>query len=57
MTELIKTPCVSICGMDNGICVGCGRTTEEVSEWINYTDEQRTTIMERLEKEINELFD
>ena len=54
--EEIQSPCVSICGMDNGICVGCGRTSEEVSEWLNYTDEQRTTIMERLEKEQNDLF-
>jgi len=54
--EETQSPCVSICAMDNGICVGCGRTSEEVSEWLNYTDEQRTTIMERLEKEQNDLF-
>jgi len=55
---MIETPCVSICRQEGGRCVGCGRTTEEVTNWLNYTDDERKTIMERLEKDfnINDLF-
>ena len=56
MTELIETPCVAICRTENGICIGCGRTVEEITEWWEYTDKQRQTVMDRLEKETNDLF-
>lgn len=54
---IIETPCISVCRLSDGKCVGCGRTDEEIIEWYNYTDEQRREIMERLEEEDNDLFD
>ena len=51
--EEIQSPCVSICAVENGICIGCGRTTEEVTKWWDYTDNERKTVMERLEKDFN----
>ena len=53
MAELIETPCVAICRTENGTCIGCGRTVEEVTKWFDYTDDERKTIMERLEKDFN----
>lgn len=53
MDNIIETPCVSICRQEGGRCVGCGRTTEEVTKWFDYTDDERKTIMERLEKDFN----
>ena len=53
---MIETPCVSICRQEGGRCVGCGRTTEEVTKWANYSDEERRTIMNRLEQELNDQF-
>ena len=49
--SMIETPCVSICRQENGSCIGCGRTMEEITQWMNYTDEQRRQIMERLEND------
>ena len=46
--ENIKSPCVKICNLENGICVGCGRTQDEIREWVIMTDSQREEIMERL---------
>ena len=46
--EDIKSPCVKICKLDNGICVGCGRTQDEIREWVIMTEIQREEIMERL---------
>ena len=44
----IKSPCVKICNLENGICIGCGRTQDEIRKWVLMTDIQREEIMERL---------
>ncbi len=48
----METPCVKICKLVNKIthmeCVGCGRTQDEIRDWIIFTDQQRKIIMERL---------
>ena len=44
----IKSPCVKICKLENGLCIGCGRTQDEIREWVIMTDSQREAIMERL---------
>ena len=42
------TPCVSICKILEGKCVGCGRTREEIAKWRSYSDEERLDIMRKL---------
>ena len=34
------TPCVYICRLQDGICIGCKRTEDEISNWFWYTDEK-----------------
>ena len=46
--EDIKSPCVKICSLEDGVCIGCGRTQDEIKEWVIMTDNQREEIMERL---------
>lgn len=52
----METPCVNICLLDDrsGLCVGCGRSGNEIARWVDMTPEQRSTIMkslpERLER-------
>ena len=46
--EDIKSPCVKICTLEDGVCIGCGRTQDEIREWVIMTDNQREKIMERL---------
>ena len=45
---MFLTPCVSICKILEGKCVGCGRTLEEIAKWRSYSDEERLDIMKRL---------
>ncbi|MDX1467504.1 MAG: DUF1289 domain-containing protein [Halomonas sp.] len=33
MAKPIESPCVSICRLKGELCVGCGRTTEEITRW------------------------
>ena len=47
--EDIKSPCVKICKIENRICIGCGRTQDEIREWVIMTDSQREEIMEMLD--------
>jgi predicted Fe-S protein YdhL (DUF1289 family) len=42
------TPCVKICRLQNGYCIGCKRSEEELSNWFWYTEEKRLQIMEEL---------
>lgn len=47
------SPCVGICTYIDGKCIGCHRTVEEIEKWVEYTDEERQKIMERLDDEID----
>ena len=43
----LMSPCIGVCIIDNEThyCKGCFRTLEEISKWINYTDEERINIL------------
>ena len=47
---MIETPCIGICKIDHnkGICVGCGRTISEITNWINFNEFERKEIMIKL---------
>jgi predicted Fe-S protein YdhL (DUF1289 family) len=47
----IESPCVSICRYENEVCVGCGRTVDEVVGWWDMTDDQKQAVLNRIEKE------
>ncbi|MBS0246304.1 MAG: DUF1289 domain-containing protein [Proteobacteria bacterium] len=46
----METPCVKICTLDAGrrLCLGCGRTVEEIAQWSVLSTAQRRRIMEAL---------
>jgi len=40
-----KNPCIMVCKYsDDGLCIGCLRTKEEVIEWPEYDDEKRKEV-------------
>ena len=41
-----RSPCVSICRIDpqDGFCIGCQRTIDEIAGWGAMTPEQRTRV-------------
>ena len=47
------SPCVSICDVDwaEGVCLGCGRTLDEIGAWPSATAEEKRAILRRLEDE------
>ena len=45
------TPCVGVCSTTNlgdSVCIGCGRTANEVIQWNTYSDYKKTLINDRI---------
>ena len=44
---MIKSPCINICSLDpnTNLCLGCGRSVEEISNWINLSKEEKKTLI------------
>lgn len=45
----IETPCISICRLSDGVCVGCRRTRDEIGRWRSMDDAERSRIMRELD--------
>lgn len=45
MESTAPSPCRKICQLsqDGALCIGCGRTMDEISGWAVMTDDQRRT--------------
>jgi predicted Fe-S protein YdhL (DUF1289 family) len=46
----IRSPCIRLCTLDpeTRICLGCGRTLDEIAGWTRYSEAEREAIMARL---------
>ncbi len=53
----ISSPCIRVCTLDpeSGLCLGCGRTAEEITRWYRLTEEERLSIMSGLEERLRRL--
>ena len=47
----IESPCISVCRYENEVCVGCGRTVDDIVNWYDMTDDEKQAVLNRLEKE------
>jgi len=46
----IESPCILICSIDlkTGYCFGCGRTRDEIAQWMSYSPDTRSEVMAEL---------
>jgi predicted Fe-S protein YdhL (DUF1289 family) len=44
---MIETPCVKICTLDAraGLCLGCGRTVDEITRWSLMNASERARVV------------
>jgi predicted Fe-S protein YdhL (DUF1289 family) len=44
--DSLETPCIDVCEMDagTGLCIGCGRTLDEIAGWADMSNEERRAI-------------
>ena len=52
LTSDIESPCQNICVLQDNICIGCGRTDDEIVEWYTATDDRKIEIKEDCKKRI-----
>jgi predicted Fe-S protein YdhL (DUF1289 family) len=47
---MIDSPCNDICTTDpeSGLCIGCGRTQEEISNWLFFNNKQKKRVLMNL---------
>ena len=48
LTSEVPSPCIQVCTVVDGFCIGCERSAEEITEWLRATDERKLEILERI---------
>lgn len=61
MNKSPASPCISVCLLDEkDMCVGCYRTANEITEWMNCDDDTKRAILkmcyERMKSEQTQVF-
>lgn len=50
----VDSPCIQFCQLNDAgsLCIGCGRTTDEIGSWMSLSPEERRQIMLELPKRL-----
>ena len=53
----MESPCNKSCTYDPGagLCLGCGRTLEEIGAWFSMSDAERRAVMEKLPERLRQM--
>ncbi|MEZ5525550.1 MAG: DUF1289 domain-containing protein [Pseudomonadales bacterium] len=46
----VTSPCIGLCSLFDGVCMGCFRNIEEISDWHDMDDQQRQQVIDGLEE-------
>ena len=41
---MIESPCIGVCTIVNDICIGCFRSSENITNWLYYSEDERNII-------------
>jgi predicted Fe-S protein YdhL (DUF1289 family) len=47
-----KDPCISICKFDERICIGCGRSKDEIKAWKKMDKPHKREVLAEAEKRL-----
>jgi uncharacterized protein len=52
----VSTPCINVCVLDplSALCIGCGRTGEEITAWTTMSETERLAVMAGLDQRLTE---
>jgi len=50
-----KNPCVSICKLKDDICIGCGRSRDEMKAWKRMKNKERKAVNEVATERLKQL--
>lgn len=53
----LADPCIKLCVKDSkeDVCLGCGRTQDEIEHWATLSSAQQTIILNQTEQRLNAL--
>jgi len=46
---MVSSPCTNVCALEDGLCVGCGRTVAEIASWQSMSDDEREQVVQAIE--------
>ena len=50
--DVVESPCINVCKIENDVCIGCGRTLEEIAHWSEMTDADKEQVNANLQNKI-----
>ena len=50
--NVVESPCINVCKIENDVCVGCGRTLEEIAHWSEMTDTEKEQVNANIQNKI-----
>ena len=50
--DVVESPCINVCKIENDVCIGCGRTLEELAHWLEMTDADKEQVNANLQNKI-----
>ena len=50
--DVVESPCINVCKIENDVCVGCGRTLEEIAHWSEMTDADKEYVNANIQNKI-----
>ena len=48
--EFIPSPCISVCLKENDVCVGCFRTSDEITGWKSFDNTEKLAVLAKCEE-------
>lgn len=51
----VGSPCISVCVMEAGVgyCIGCFRTLDEITDWVNLDSAERLAVWDAIAQRRN----
>jgi len=44
----VPSPCIKVCRIEGGLCVGCKRTLDEIRDWMIMSDYEQKKLLHEL---------
>ncbi|WP_341990165.1 DUF1289 domain-containing protein [Azorhizobium sp. AG788] len=53
----IPSPCIKVCVVDpiSSLCIGCGRSLQEIGGWVGFSAQRRDAVMAALPERLARL--
>lgn len=55
MGDKAKNPCIGVCKLKDDICIGCGRSRDEMKSWKGMKNKERKAVNEVAAQRLKEL--